>query len=119
VLFSFLAALGLGKVVEGTEKSENAIVNMDRSTPPDPLAPGKKVSERFFSRSGLEVHEQVMRWDSEKPYKVIWCLVPFDKMVAQGRKNPLVHFDIAGLAYEELSNAREIVQREFDKYHGI
>lgn len=69
----------------------------------------KIVERRFFMEAGVAVEELVLT------DKLIWCLQPMEKMVVNGRRNPLVHADLPKGGLEE---ARFLVRAKFLECHS-
>jgi hypothetical protein len=81
----------------------------------------KLTNHRSFDFHGLQVEEMVFDNFPQEGVKgrVLWCLVPFNRLVSQGRKNMLVYTDFDPSNSATLTDARHKVAEEFKEFHKL
>lgn len=68
----------------------------DDSSTSDMVAGRKLITRRRFAFRGLNIEESVYDWTTLhglRTMRVMWYRPPFDKMVVNGRKNPIAYAD--------------------------
>ncbi len=85
----------------------------DDSSTSDMVAGRKLITRRRFAFRGLNIEESVYDWTvlhGLRTMRVMWYRPPFDKMVINGRKNPIAYADyVPGWASATEYQARKTV----------
>lgn len=76
----------------------------------------KLVSSRIFTYNGMEIMEQVCKWDTagKEHYKLFWIRMPMSSLQLDGKNSPFFHHDFYVEGMEEVSRRR--VKEIFDEY---